>query len=125
MQISANRFKYGAHQFLWKSHWTDADLPILESARRLGCTLFEISLGDDVSFDRARLCRHAKEIGMELTVGPGNDWPKNCNISDDDPENRRTGAAWHRKIVEWAAELGAVAYCGSIYSHPGHICFRR
>ena len=46
-------FKFGAHQFLWKSHWTDSDLSILDQARALGCTLFEISLGDDVQFDRA------------------------------------------------------------------------
>ena len=68
-------FKFGAHQFLWKSHWTDGDLGILDTARGLGCTLFEVSVGDDVRFDRARLRRHAEALGVELTVGPGNVWP--------------------------------------------------
>ena len=27
------KFKFGAHQFLWKSHWTDQDIEILERVR--------------------------------------------------------------------------------------------
>ena len=125
MRTDANSFKFGAHQFLWTSHWTDADLGILDTARGLGCALFEVSLGDDVHFDRRRLRRHAESIGMELTVGPGNAWPAECNISADDPLHRQLGRAWHRKIIEQAAEMGAAAYCGSMYSHPGHVLRRR
>jgi D-psicose/D-tagatose/L-ribulose 3-epimerase len=110
---------------LWKSHWTDRDLAILDQARSLGLTLFEISLGDDVGFDRARLRRHAESLGIELTVGPGNLWPEDCNLSADDARHRRLGLAWHKKIVEQAAELGAAAYCGAHYGHPGQVCRRR
>ena len=117
-------FKFGAHQFLWKSHWTDCDLGILDQARSLGLTLFEISLGDDVGFDRARLRRHAESLSIELTVGPGNHWPEDCNLSADDAQQRRLGLAWHKKTVEQAAELGAAAYCGAHYGHPGHVCRR-
>ncbi len=118
-------FKYGAHQFLWKSHWTDSDLGILDTVRALGCTLFEVSVGDDVAFDRRLLRGHAEALGIELSVGPGNVWPADCNISSDDPTHRQRGIAWHRKVIEWAGELGAAAYCGAQYGHPGHVCRRR
>ncbi|MEI6782685.1 MAG: hypothetical protein WCQ21_17385 [Verrucomicrobiota bacterium] len=62
-------FKFGAHQFLWKSLWTDADAGILNRAHALGLTLFEISLGDDVCFDYRRLRRHAEALGIELRDG--------------------------------------------------------
>jgi D-psicose/D-tagatose/L-ribulose 3-epimerase len=117
-------FKFGVHQFLWKSHWTDGDLVILDTARSLGCTQFELPLGDDVQFDRERLRKHADALGMELTVGPGNQWPEECNVSADDPNQRQLGLAWHKKIIRQAAELGAAAYCGAIYSRPGHVCRR-
>jgi D-psicose/D-tagatose/L-ribulose 3-epimerase len=123
--MTGNWFKFGAHQFMWKSHWTDGDLGILDTVRGLGCTLFEVSFGDDVQFDRPRLRRHAEALGVELTVGPGNVWPMECNISADDPRQRDLGLAWHKRIVEQAAELGAAAYCGSMYSHPGHVLRRR
>ena len=70
MKQDLGRFKFGAHQFLWKSHWTNADLCILDTVRGLGCTLFEVSLGDDVQFDHQRLRRHAERLGIEFTVGP-------------------------------------------------------
>jgi D-psicose/D-tagatose/L-ribulose 3-epimerase len=117
--------KFGAHQFLWKSHWTDADLAILDRARALGLTLFEISLGDDVRFDCRRLRRHAEALGIELSIGPGNAWPMECDISHDDAGHRAKGLAWHKQILERAAECGAAAYCGAIYSHPGRVCRRQ
>jgi len=118
------KFTFGAHQFLWKSHWTNGDLNLLDQARSLGLTQFEISLGDDVQFDRALVRRHAESLGIELTVGPGNLWPDDCNISADDLHHRQLGLAWHKKTIEQAAELGAAAYCGAIYSRPGYVCRR-
>ena len=111
--------KFGAHQFIWKSHWTDGDLHILDTVRSLGLGQFEVSLGDDVQFDRRRLREKAEMLGVELTVGPGNLWPMNCDISDDDAGHRELAMAWHRKAIEQAAELGAAAYCGALYGHPG------
>lgn len=119
------KFLFGAHQFLWKQHWTNRDLPILDRAKALGLNLFEVSLGDDVTFDCGRLRRHAEELAMELSIGPGNNWPMDCDISHDDPEFRKRGIAWHRQILERAAECGAKAYCGAIYSHPGRVCRRQ
>ena len=33
--------KFGAHQFIWKSHWTDGDLHILDTVRSLGLRLVD------------------------------------------------------------------------------------
>jgi D-psicose/D-tagatose/L-ribulose 3-epimerase len=124
MKAGSPSFKLGAHQFLWKSRWTDGDLGILDAARELGLDLFEISLGDDVEFDPVPLRRRAEALGIELTVGPGNEWPAACNIASDDPEERKLGLAWHRRIIERAAGIGAAAYCGATYGHPGYVCRR-
>ena len=113
--------KFGAHQFLWKSHWTDSDLGILDTVGSLGLSSFEISVGDDVAFAEVKAGEHARSLGIELTVGPGNVWPADCNISSDDPSHRSRGLDWHRKNIERAAALGAVAYCGAIYGYPGHV----
>jgi len=119
MNSQLQQIKFGAHQFLWKSHWTNDDLGILDAAGALGLSSFEISLGDDVRFDESKTGAHARSLGIELTVGPGNVWPADCNISSDEPADRNRGLAWHRVSIERAAALGAVAYCGAIYSYPG------
>jgi len=118
-------FRFYAHQFLWTAHWSDASLPLLDTARSLGLQGMEISLGDDIAFDAVPLRNRAAELQMELTVGPGNVWPMECDISADDPAQRELGMNWHRGIIERATDIGAVAYCGAIYGHPGRVLRRR
>jgi D-psicose/D-tagatose/L-ribulose 3-epimerase len=117
-------YKYGAHQFLWVEHWTDDCLSILDQVRELGLDSFEISLGDDITFNPHPVRKKAGELGLELTVGPGNIWPAECDISSESIENQRLGMVWHQLIIERAASLGAVAYNGATYGHPGHVLRR-
>lgn len=118
------KYLFGAHQFLWKKYWTDDDLGILDQARTLGLSIFEVSLGDDVDFDCNRLRRHALDLDIQLSIGPGNLWPMECDISHDYRKYREKGIIWHKQILERAAECGAKAYCGALYSHPGRVCRR-
>jgi D-psicose/D-tagatose/L-ribulose 3-epimerase len=119
------KYRFGAHQFMWKSHWTDADLSILDTVSGLGLSLFEISLGDDVDFDLKATGKAAASLGIELTAGPGNLWPRDRDISSEDEKYRRAGIEWHKGLIARAAEMGAVAYCGAIYGHPGRVERRR
>jgi D-psicose/D-tagatose/L-ribulose 3-epimerase len=114
-------YKYGAHQFLWVEHWSDECLHILDEARTLGMDCFEISLGDDITFNPVPVRIRAEELGLELSVGPGNIWPMECDISSGSVESQRLGMEWHRRIIKRASELGAVAYNGATYGHPGNI----
>lgn len=114
-------FKYGAHQFLWVEHWSDGCLYILDQVHELGLNNFEISLGDDIFFNPKPVWEKSRALGLELTVGPGNIWPMECDISSPAEKNQQLGLAWHRRIIERTAELGAVAYCGAMYGHPGNI----
>lgn len=119
------RIKYGAHIFLWTKRWTDASLPLLERAKDLGLDFLELALGDDVSFDTAAFRARREALGLEVVVSPGGVWPPDCDISLDDDAKRRRGLAWHRGNIDIAAALGATAYAGAIYGHPGHIDYER
>jgi D-psicose/D-tagatose/L-ribulose 3-epimerase len=117
--------KYGAHCYLFTSRWSDRELHLLDLARELGLQMFELSVGDDVLFDARRTGRHAAELGLDLFIGPGGLWPLECDISSDDARNRKRGLEWHRKQIDLAAELGAVAYAGALYGHTGVVERRR
>ncbi len=117
--------KYGAHCYLFTRSWSDADVPLLDLAREIGLDMFELSVGDDVVFDPPLTARRAASLGLDLIVGPGGLWPLDADLSSDDPAGRARGLGWHKRQVDLTAELGAWAYAGCLYGHPGVVKRRR
>jgi D-psicose/D-tagatose/L-ribulose 3-epimerase len=117
--------KYGAHCYLFTHRWSDADIHFLDLAKELGLSVFELSVGDDVIFDHRQTGQRSASLGLELVIGPGGAWPLECDLSADDPADRAKGFAWHCRQIDTAAELGAIAYAGAIYGHPGVVKRRR
>lgn len=117
--------KFGAHCYLFTDRWSDRQLPLLDRARELGLDMFELSVGDDIIFDARRTGAHAASLGLDLLVGPGGAWPWECDLSADDAHHRALGLEWHMRVVDCCALLGARAYCGAIYGHPGIVRKRR
>lgn len=116
---------YGAHVYLWQDRYSDRDLVrILESAKSLGLSFLEVSVGDDIHFNAAKLGRSAKEHNLELVFSPGGAWPVECDISLGDSAHRRSGVDWHRRAIDLAAGAGGIAYAGAIYGHPGTVVRR-
>jgi D-psicose/D-tagatose/L-ribulose 3-epimerase len=111
--------KYGAHCYLFVDRWSDEHVAILDTVKELGVDVFEVAIGDDVTFTPAKTRRKAEELDIALTTGPGGVWPLNCDLSSDDPHERCQGLAWHKQQVDTTAEIGAFAYTGAIYGHPG------
>jgi D-psicose/D-tagatose/L-ribulose 3-epimerase len=116
---------YGAHCYLFTRSWSDADLHFLDLARELGLGMFELSVGDDVVFDPRLTARRAASLGLDLVVGPGGLWPLDADLASDQAADRRRGLDWHRRQIDLTAELGAWAYAGCLYAHPGVVKRRR
>lgn len=117
--------QYGAHCYLFTDRWSDEALPILDTMKALGLDLAELSVGDDVIFTPHLTRRRAEALGLTLVIGPGGAWPLHADLSADAAEARQAGLTWHCRQVELAAELGAVAYAGALYGHPGVVKRRR
>ena len=109
----------GVHTYLFTDRWADERLDILDTAVMLGAGAVEIPVGDDVHFTPSLTRRRAEELGLRTYLGPGGLWPSACDLSSDDPEERAAGLVWHKRQVDLANEMGAVAYTGALYGHPG------
>lgn len=117
--------QYGAHIYVFTPRWADDQLWVLDRAKALGLDLVELSVGDDVVFSTAKTRNRAASLGLTLTTGPGGAWPLNCDLSAEESADRARGLAWHCRQVDVAAEVGAVAYAGALYGHPGVVKRRR
>ncbi|MEK6795381.1 MAG: sugar phosphate isomerase/epimerase family protein [Spirochaetota bacterium] len=117
--------RYGAHIFLWTERWSRSEYPLFERGRSLGLSALEIAVGDDVDYDAKAVRSLAEKNGLTVIVSPGGVWPMAADISSDDASVRKNGIAWHTNWIEKAAESGAAAYTGALYSHPGHVDRRK
>ncbi len=117
--------QFGAHCYLFTDRWSDDALPILDDMAALGLGLAELSVGDDVQFTPHLTRRRAEALDLTLVIGPGGTWPLSADLSADEQAARAEGLAWHCRQVDLAAELGAVAYAGALYGHPGVVKRRR
>ena len=115
----------GAHCYIFTDRWDDASLPILQRLKNLGGSVLEIAVGDDVAFSPTTTARAARDLEMHLIVSPGGAWPLECDIASDDESHREQGIFWHRRQIELAARLGAIAYTGALYGHTGVVLRRR
>lgn len=111
--------RFGAHCYLFTDRWGDDQLDLMDEAKALGLDLWEIGVGDDVCFDAGLTRARAEMLDLVLTVSPGGHWPVSCDLSADAAEDRAAGLRWHRRQVDLATQLGAVAYTGALYGHPG------
>ena len=117
--------KYGGHIYLWTDHWSSEQLDLFDRSRDLGLDCLEIAIGDDIEFDAAAIRDRAALLEMDVVLSPGAVWPMEADISHDDAACRERGVAWHRHWIDQAAQVGAVAYTGAIYGHPGRVERRR
>lgn len=117
--------KYGVHSYVFIDRWADDQTHLLDTVKELGLDCFEIGVGDDVPFSANLTRRRAEELGLELLISPGGVWPIECDLSSDTSADRKNGLAWHKRQLDLANDLGAVAYCGALYGHPGVVKRRR
>ena len=117
--------KFGAHSYLFSDCWSDDCLHVLDIASELGLECLEIAIGDDVHFSPSLTRRYTEELGLDLIISPGGFLPLECDLSSEKASEREAGLAWHKSQVDLAGELGAAAYCGSIYGHTGVVKLRR
>jgi D-psicose/D-tagatose/L-ribulose 3-epimerase len=115
--------RFGAHCYIFIDKWTDHSLAILDTAKELGLDCFELGVGDDVHFTPHLTRAHASSLGLELFISPGGHWPREHDLSASDPQQRDKALAWHQRQVDVGAELGATAYTGALYGHPGVLSY--
>jgi D-psicose/D-tagatose/L-ribulose 3-epimerase len=109
--------KFGASTFIWASPFSNATLDLVDKVAGMGFDLIEVCVEDPATIDTAAIRKRMEQAGIGATVcgafGPDRD------ISSDDSAVRDNAAAYIRKTVDIAEQLGAEIVVGPMYSAVG------
>lgn len=112
-------FKYGVNTFVWTENFTEKDVPLIERAKALGFDAIDIGLLNPDTFPTKQVRDKVKQVGIEavtLTV-----LPKTANIIDPNPEVRRKGVEFLKKVIDINVEIGSKVAAGVIYAAVGYL----
>jgi D-psicose/D-tagatose/L-ribulose 3-epimerase len=105
----------GVHALVWTGTWDEAGARhAISSAARIGFDLIEVPILDPFGIDTAMTRRLLDEYGLKAACSMG--LPRTADVSSEDEAEHAEGKKLLTRAVEVAAELGAEALCGVLYS---------
>jgi len=109
--------RFGVHCRLWTTGWSNANLDLIEHAKTLGFSAFEISLVNLAGIDPACIRQRAEAAGIEVVGGIG--LPQDKALATADQALREQTIAYLKAAVEAARAMGARLFIGMMYATPG------
>jgi len=118
-------FKYGVHTFIWSEYFTEKDLPLIERAKSLGFEVVDIGILNPKaleSFPIKGVKEKVKEAGIEVVILTP--MSKDTNLIDPNPEIRKNGIEFLKKLVDVSIEVGSKILAGEICEAVGYLTGR-
>lgn len=114
--------RFGIHCRLWTTGWSNANIDLIDHARALGFSVFEVTLVNLAAVDPVAIRRRAEAAGMELYGTMG--LPKDKGLATPDRATREQTVAFLKAAVEAARAMGARHFGGMLYAVPGRFTGR-
>lgn len=109
--------KIGVNTFVWASPFGTGDFGLLPRIKSMGFDIVEIAVEDASLIDVPLLRKSAQEEGLSITVCGA--FGTTRDISSDDAEIRRNGAAYISECIRLAEAVGSSLFAGPVYSAVG------
>ena len=109
--------RFGVHCRLWTTGWNSTHLDLIDRARSLGFSIFEISLLNLEAVDPVAIRRRAEAVGIDLIGTMG--LPRDKGLATADRATREKTVAFLKAAVGATREMGARLFAGMMYAVPG------
>ncbi len=107
--------KLGVHALVWSGSWDEEGARhAISSAAAAGFDLIEVPILDPYGIDTAMTRRLLDEHGLAAACSMG--LPRHADVATEDAGAQAEGKKLLTRAVEVAAEIGAEALCGVLYS---------
>lgn len=110
--------QFGANTFIWASPFATAEhLPLLAKVKAMGFDVIEVAVEAPDLIDVPALGAALDETGLGVIVCGA--FGLDRNLSSAVSSERENAAAYIRRLVDMAADLGSPVVCGPMYSAVG------
>jgi D-psicose/D-tagatose/L-ribulose 3-epimerase len=113
---------FGIHSLLFRETFIEKDLPLLARCKKMGFDAVEILPFDPDNFPAAKVRSIAADLGLTINTGYG--MPAQYNVISPDPEVRKAGLEFSKRLIDLSNEAGAKVFGGAIYCGWGYLTGR-
>jgi D-psicose/D-tagatose/L-ribulose 3-epimerase len=107
--------------FIWTEEFTDKDAAIIGRAKSLGFEFIDVGIMDPDRFPVKPVKEKIKEVGGVETLGLTPMSVNSANMIHPDPEVRKSGVNFLKKMVDVCTEIGAKLISGETFAAGGYL----
>ncbi len=109
--------KIGVNTFVWTSPFTTRDFGLIPKIKSMGFDIIEIAVEDASLINVPLLRDSARDEGLAITICGA--FGATRDISSDDPDIRKNGAAYIAECLRLTEAVGSSLFAGPVYSAVG------
>jgi len=109
--------RYEVQSWLWTTRFAEKDLYVFDRTRSMGFEGIEIDLGHPEALPIDAIKRKMRETGMSCTFSLG--LRNDQSLISPNPETRKNGIKFLKKLIEIVSEFEAEILCGILYAAWG------
>jgi D-psicose/D-tagatose/L-ribulose 3-epimerase len=111
--------KFGVDTFIWSENFSEKDLHLIEKSKKLGFDVIETFITNPDTYPVKLVKSEVKKVGIEVVTATvlGN----STNLISPDPETRKQGIEYLKKIIDINNEIGSEIIGGVNYAGWGYL----
>jgi D-psicose/D-tagatose/L-ribulose 3-epimerase len=111
--------KFGVDTFIWAESFTEDNIPLIEKSKKLGFDVIETFVTNPDTYPTELVKNKVKEVGIEVVTATvlGDD----TNLISPDPDIRKRGVEYLKKVIDINNEIGSTIIGGVNYAGWGYL----
>jgi len=111
--------KFGVDTFIWTENFTEKDIPLIEKSKGLGFDVIETFISNPDTFPTKLVKDKIKEVEIEVVTATV--LGDSTNLINPDPNIRKKGIEYLKKVIDINNEIGSKIIGGVNYAGWGYL----
>jgi len=111
--------KFGVDTFIWTESFSENDIPLIEKSKKLGFDFIETFISNPDTYPTKLVKDKVKDVGIEVVTATV--LSDDTNLISSNPEVRKNGIEYLKKVIDINNEIGSTIIGGVNYAGWGYL----